>query len=211
MNKLGEIIIFCEGKSDQRFLRDFIKVNYNIEITDEELKKNQKIRCLDGWQNLEKLKSTITEEYSNYTSLIFLDADDDRVQGKAGKLETDKFVDDLMSRWNWKKYDKYIFPNNQDNGEIEDFFEKIINPKNNNIFGCWIALNKCLSNNYYTWNSTKKAKIYFYHEVLLSDITKCKEENRNFTDTDIWEALNNVNDNLYLKNLKSFLDKYINE
>lgn len=38
------IRIFCEGISDQRFLRDFLKVHYNIDISDKELKDNKLIQ-----------------------------------------------------------------------------------------------------------------------------------------------------------------------
>ena len=90
LDNMDKVRIFCEGISDQRFLRDFIYLNYNIEITDDELNKQEKIyRLKGGWSELKKLKNKITEDYSEYTSLIFLDADDENTKEKAG-LEASK-------------------------------------------------------------------------------------------------------------------------
>lgn len=208
MSKLGKIRIFCEGKSDQRFLRDFIEINYNIRINDDELKGNRYIHNLGGWTNLKNVRTKITEELSDYTSLIFLDADDERVGEKAGFKATRNLVDDLMKQWKWTKYDTYIFPNNKDDGEVEDFFQNIINKDNNGIFDCWDDLEGCILNkneNYLL--PAKKTKIYLYHEVLLSDREKCKDANRDFKDKDLWDL--NYSTNHYLLNLKNFLDKYL--
>lgn len=68
------IRIFCEGISDQRFLRDFLKVHYEINVTDEDLKKNQYIENMGSWNKLKLLEQKIKESYSDYISLIFLDA-----------------------------------------------------------------------------------------------------------------------------------------
>ena len=56
---MENIRIFCEGVSDQRFLRDFIFLNYDIEISDKQLKKNEIIHNLGGWTNLKNLKNKI--------------------------------------------------------------------------------------------------------------------------------------------------------
>lgn len=209
---MNNVRIFCEGKSDQRFLRDFISVNYDINITDEELKKNQKIYCLEGWSKLENLKTTITENFSEYTSLIFLDADDEKTKGKKGLRETRSYVDGLMQNWNWNKYDAFVFPNNNEQtGEIEDFFENIIKQENKTIFDCWTDFENCLSKTKRFNIPAKKSKIYVYHEALHgnsnSEKNKCKDSGRDFKNTDLWCDLNS--DNPYLNSLRGFLDKYL--
>lgn len=205
---MDKIRIFCEGYSDQRFLRDFIFLNYEIEITDKQLKENNIIHRLnDGWTTLKILKERITEEFSDYTSLIFLDADDEKTIGKAGFDETNKHIDDLMQSWNWNNYDKYIFPNNKDlQGEVEDFLEKIINQNNSDIFECWNGFENCLKNNEKGYLiPAKKSKIYLYHETLLKN--KYKDPERDFKDSNLWDL--NVNTNEYLVPLKEFLDKHL--
>lgn len=210
---MEKVRFFCEGYSDQRFLRDFIEMNYGISITDKDLKDNKFIHCLEGWTNLSNLETKITEEFSEYTSLIFLDADDKNTVGKAGLEETIKFVDELMDRWKWTNYDKFIFPNNTEKeGEVEDFLERVINPKNSDIFECWNGFEDCLTKKGKAYNiPAKKSKIYLYHEVLHGSMSaekeKCKDKGRNFKDGNLWEL--DVEKNEYLKALKEFLDKYL--
>jgi hypothetical protein len=205
---MDKVRIFCEGHSDQRFLRDFIFLNYNIVISDDELKNNKKIhRLKHGWSTLKSLKITITEDNSDFISLIFLDADDKQTVGKAGIKETNQFIEELMESWNWKNYDKYVFPNNKDaEGEVEDFLEKIINKNNSDIFECWDSFENCLNNKEKRYLiPAKKSKIYLYHEALLKD--KFKDPERDFKDAKLWDL--DVNTNEYLKPLKTFLDQYL--
>jgi hypothetical protein len=210
---MDKVRIFCEGISDQRFLRDFIFLNYGIEISDKELNKNEFIHCLGGWTNLSNLKTKITDEFGEYFSLIFLDADDEATVGKRGLDETISYIDDLMTSWGWTNYDKFIFPNNNEKeGEVEDFLEKVINPKNADIFECWNGFEECLTKKGKGYNiPAKKSKIYVYHEVLHgntdADKKKCKDPNRNFKDGNLWDL--DVENNAYLKALKEFLDKYL--
>lgn len=205
------IRIFCEGKSDQRFLRDFLKVHYQIDISDKDLKDNKFIQNLESWNKLKSQKEKITESYSEYTSLIFLDADDEKVTDKPGFNETITFVNDLMSEWNWEKYDVFVLPNNQDNGTIEDLLENIINIKNKKIFDCWSGFEECLSKGNSLTIPAKKSKIYSYleclHGVTNQEKEKCKDANRDFQDENLWEIKNL--ENPYISKLKEFLDKHL--
>lgn len=208
-----KVRIFCEGLSDQRFLRDFLSINYDIEVTDQQLKKNEFIFCLGGWSNLAKLKEKITNELEDYISLFFLDADDIHTSDKNGYDETVRFVDDLMKEWNWNKYGLFVFPNNvEKTGEVEDFLEKIINPKNKDIFDCWDNFESCLKSKNQSYNlPAKKSKIYVYHEALhgnsSSEKEKCKDKSRDFKSITLWET--DVTKNDYLMSVKKFLDQYL--
>jgi hypothetical protein len=210
---MEKIRIFCEGISDQRFLRDFISLNYGFEITDNQLKKGEYIHCLNGWTNLKNLKNRITEENSEFTSVIFLDADDEHTNGKEGKEKTVCFVNDLMKSWNWEKYDLFVFPNNKEEfGEVEDFLEQIINMENNDIFECWNGFEECLTKKNKGYNiPAKKSKIYLYHEALHGNTNeeknKCKDKERNFNNTKLWET--DINKNESLMSVKQFLDQYL--
>ncbi len=210
---MDKVRIFCEGISDQRFIRDFLFLNYKIEISDKQLNNNEFIHCLGGWTNLTNLKERITEEFSEFKTLIFLDADDENTENKSGFKESAKFVDDLMKIWNWTNYDKFIFPNNsKEEGEVEDFLEKVINPKNSDIFECWNSFEECITKKGKGYNiPAKKSKIYVYHEVLHENTSagkeKCKDKKRNFQDANLWDL--DVINNTYLKTLKEFLDQYL--
>ncbi len=160
------IRIFCEGISDQRFLRDFIEIHYSIFISDKDLKSNEYIVNMGSWNRLKIQKPKITETFSDYTSLIFLDADDEKVAEKAGFDATIKFVKELMIDWNWTKYNVFVLPNHQDTGTVEDLLENIINIKHKNIFDCWTGFEKCLSIDVSLTIPAKKSKIYSYLECL---------------------------------------------
>lgn len=205
------IRIFCEGISDQRLLRDFLKVHYNIDISDEDLKKNKFIENMGSWNKLPSLDLKIKESYSDYTSLIFLDADDEKVTDKPGFEATIKFVTKLMTAWNWTKYDIFVLPNHQDKGTVEDLLENVINKKHSQIFECWNEFENCLSKDKSLTIPAKKSKIYSYleclHGVTNQEKDKCKDPNRDFQDENLWDIKNL--ENPYILKLKEFLDKHL--
>lgn len=205
------IRIFCEGISDQRFLRDFLKVHYDIDISDKELNDNKLIQNLRSWNKLKIQKEQITETFSEYTSLIFLDADDEKVIDKAGFNATIQFVTELMATWNWSKYDIFVLPNHQDTGTVEDLLENVINKKHSQIFECWNEFENCLSKDKSLTIPAKKSKIYSYleclHGVTNQEKDKCKDPNRDFQDESLWDIKNL--ENPYILKLKTFLDKHL--
>jgi hypothetical protein len=205
------IRLFCEGISDQRFLRDFLKIHYDINISDEDLKKNKYIENMGSWNKLTSLELKIKERYSDLISLIFLDADDEKVIDKPGFEATVKFVTELMTEWNWTKYDIFVLPNNQDSGTVEDLLENVINKKHSHIFECWNEFENCLSKDELLTIPAKKSKIYSYleclHGVTNKEKDKCKDPNRDFQDESLWEIRNL--ENPYIKKLKEFLDKHL--
>lgn len=205
------IRIFCEGISDQRFLRDFLKVHYEINISDEDLKKNQFIENMGSWNKLKSLEQKIKESHSDYTSLIFLDADDEKVIDKPGFDATIKFVTELMATWNWLKYDIFVLPNHQDAGTVEDLLENVINKQHSQIFDCWNEFENCLSKDKSLTIPAKKSKIYSYleclHGLTNQEKDKCKDSYRDFQDENLWEIRNLKNP--YILKLKEFLDKHL--
>ena len=204
--------IFCEGISDQRFLRDFLKVHYNIDISDNQLNKNEFIIKMGSWNKLNTQELKITEDFLEYTSLIFLDADDEKVIDKAGFKKTYAFVQNLMTEWNWKKYNLFVLPNDHDNGNIENLLENIINTKHSRIFECWNEFENCLSKDSSLTIPAKKSEIYSYleclHGVTNKEKDKCKDSHRDFKDENLWEIRNL--ENPYILKLKTFLDQYLN-
>ena len=205
------IRIFCEGISDQRFLRDFLEVHYKISISDESLKENKLIHNLGSWNKLKDRKGRITDENSDYYSLIFLDADDEKVTDKPGFDATVTFVTELMETWNWSKYGVFVLPNHKDKGTVEDLLENVINKQHAQIFDCWSEFENCLSKNKSLTIPAKKSKIYSFleclHGVTNQEKDKCKDPNRDFQDENLWE-IRNLN-NPYIKKLKDFFDLYI--
>ena len=205
------IRIFCEGISDQLFFRYFLKIHYGVAISDKELNDNKLIQNLDSWNKLKVQKPQITESFSEYTSLIFLDADDEKVKEKPGFKATIDFVTELMTAWNWTKYDIFVLPNHQDKGTVEDLLENVINKKHSQIFECWSEFENCLSKDKSLTIPAKKSKIYCYleclHGVTNKEKDKCKDSLRDFQDENLWD-IKNI-ENPYILKLKTFLDKHL--
>ncbi|MGA9637879.1 hypothetical protein, partial [Flavobacterium sp.] len=156
-------------------------------------------------------KQQITEAFSEYSSLIFLDADDEKVTDKPGFEATIKFVKDIMTVWDWTKYDVFVLPNHCDTGTVEDLLEKVINKKHSQIFECWNEFENCLSKDNSLTIPAKKSKIYSYleclHGVTNKEKDKCKDAYRDFQDENLWDIKDL--ENPYILKLKTFLDKHL--
>jgi len=201
------IRIFVEGDADVKFIKDIILHFYNIQLTNNDIVKT------DGWANIkskkekgEHIRNKLLENIDGVNLIIF-DADDDF---KLRKSEIEK----------WKNlfnldFEMFLFPNNKDNGELENLLEDIIKVENKPIFDCWGKYEKCLE----AFSSmreipltipAKKSKIYSYIETLVgnsnSEKEKIKDRNRDFLNTKHWE-LNSYG----VIPLKTFLDKYMKD
>jgi len=198
---LPKVRFCCEGKLDRRLIREILRLNYNIEISDKELEENNIIHNLGGYPGLKKVNKKITDEWSDYTSLIFLDADDVRTTEKSGRNKTIAYVENIMKGWNWEKFDLFVFPNNQsETGTIEDLVEEIVlkNDKNDAFFECWSNFERCLKINFSTLS--KKSKLYTLRECFYGR----PQNDFQFGDENLWD-LNSVG----LKPLMQFLDNHL--
>jgi len=203
-----QIKIFVEGVADIKFLSDFILFKYGINLDKEVIVETK------GWTNIynedsagEFIKNKMIENSDNNgTNLLIFDADKDF------KLRLQEIVE-----WKTKlklDFEIFLWPNNNESGDLETVLEKIINQKNSPIFDCWDTYEKCLSSKTIEGRAkpltipAKKTKIYGYLEALLgeskSQKEKIKERNRDYKITDFW----NLNSE-YLYPLSDFLDKYI--
>ena len=107
------------------------------------------------------------------------------------------------------EFELFLFPNNQDPGELEDLLESIINPNNHSIFECWehyeqelVTLNIPGRTPPPLTTPAKKTKIYGYLEALLFKNQKeqIKEKKRDYENALHWNL-----DAEYLEPLKVFL------
>ena len=197
--------IFVEGDADVKFIKDVVWYFYGKQLN------NNDLNSTGGW---DKIKSQKNEgelirnkliENADGKNLIIFDADNDY---KTRKIEIEKWRDVYKL-----DFELFLFPNDKDNGELEDLLEKIIKPENKPIFDCWVEYEKCLG----TFSAkrtqpltipAKKSKIYSYVETLVgssnSEKEKIKDRNRDFSNEEHW-ALNS-ND---LCPIKMFLDRYL--
>jgi len=184
------INIFVEGIADEKFIKDYLSY-LNISNDFKVIKTNGKDNLLDFLNIFEK--NTDLEG----VNLIVFDADEDFNERKQEILNFREF--------NNIDFELFLFPNNEDKGDLETLLENIIPEDNKNIINCWDNYENCIGK--LSKNLTipaNKTKIYAYLEVLLGktqeEKKKIKERSRDYKNKKHW----NLNSD-YLLNLKNFL------
>ena len=108
--------IFVEGKADRKFVADFIRFLFEINYLDE-------IINLDGKDGIAKAKNTFNENTDmNGTNLLIFDADEDF---KIKFAELNRIKAELEIN-----FEIFLFPDNNDKGELEHLLSNIILIKN---------------------------------------------------------------------------------
>lgn len=145
--------IIVEGKEDLFFLK-----NYLSHIEKDSLSID--LERINGKTNLDKeyIRSSIDE---GLEIIIVFDANEDT------KKEVSKKLQGL-------EYKLFLFPDNSNNGNIEDLLEQIILPDEQGIFECFENYEKCLKEKNYPLPD-KKAKIYSYKKTLGALAEKHRE------------------------------------
>lgn len=181
---MKKIIFYVEGISDEVFLKSILNRidNYQYEII-----------TVGGWEKIVLAKNSF--KYNNdlgYKNIIFFDADADskkRREEILSKFEDIKLIDDI-----------FLFPDNENPGDLETILLSIINPKNTSINDCFDEYKKCIESlsidNSYLDNKTK---VFTYLSLLNK---KAKEQNRDYSDPDAW----NLEHDLILK-----IEQYLNK
>lgn len=183
-----KVCIFVEGKQDSNFLKSYVGyLGYELpEIIPIEGKDNLKGNRLEIAKKLDEEDARV---------LIVFDADDDYGKTKSEVKRTiqDKVhINDGNSRLEF-----FLFPNNQDPGNLEDLLEKAIKPEHLGVFDCFEAYKECLGERDTSYvRPNKKAKIYAYKEALGA----MKKEKKHPFSPEYWDF-----DNASLDSLKRFL------
>lgn len=153
-----KVCIFVEGKEDSNFLESYVGyLGYEL----------PEIRPIGGKDNLKGNRLEIAKKLDEEDArvLIVFDADDDygKTKDEAKRTIQDKVqVNDGNSR-----LDFFLFPNNQDSGNLEDLLEKIIKSEHKGIFDWFEAYKECLTERDPSYlHPDKKAKIYTYKQSL---------------------------------------------
>jgi hypothetical protein len=216
------IRIFVEGIADVKFMTDYIShIVYGAtvdiykksegkvaHITMPENKEIE-INSLDGWTNLQNRHNELKK---NSKTLLIFDADKSDNNG-GGYTERKTAIENILHGFDLT-CPLFLFPNNQDDGALEDLLEQIIPIGNRPILNCWNAYERCLQSKSIDGRvkplttPARKTKIYGYLEALLDatneDKKKIKESNREYLNADHWNL--NVE---YLNPLKEFLLQHL--
>lgn len=211
--------IWVEGKADQKFLADVLKVWFGLafdhkrfECKEEARRIDLKIRDLGGKNAFltEKNSRDFKDNLLNgVTNLVILDADVlAKQRSMIAMVKGDLGID----------FPFFLLPDNIRDGELENLLEEIIHPDNQTIFACWTDYETCLKNQdnptrpgHKFTIPAKKSKIYSYLEVLMgeSDSEKelVKDPKRDFTIRNHW--ILDETQKPVLKPLKEFLQKHL--
>lgn len=185
-----KVCIFVEGEQDSNFLKSYVAyLGYEL----------PEIISIDGKNNLKGNRLEIAKKLYEEEArvLIIFDADDDYGETKS---ETKRTIQDKVQVNSENSYlDFFLFPNNQDSGNLEDLLEKIIKPEHKGVFDCFEAYKQCLTERGTSYfHPDKKAKIYAYKEALGA----MEKDKKHHFSQEYWDFRNR-----YLDPLKHFLSR----
>lgn len=199
---MDSIKTFVEGKSDRQLIKACVETWFNHKLTDAE------IVLTGGWTNVatDQVKNQMMTNEG--VSLFILDADKDCESRR-------KEVLGILDAYDLP-YKLFLFPNDKDNGAVEDLLMNIINSQNEPILDCWDKYVQCLKTKKIEGRTkpltipARKSEVYCYMETLLGETKKEKElikdENRDFKNEELWDLGNPA-----LEPLKNFLKPYFPE
>ncbi|WQR93798.1 hypothetical protein E5D89_01820 [Helicobacter pylori] len=155
MTNKKEILIFVEGPSDRFFLEVYL---FYLYFQEKFPIKNFKVQNVDGKGNLSKRLLEI-EKYDK--TLIIFDADQNY---ESNKKEILKIVS--KTKQTILEEQIFLFPNNQDNGDLEDLLLKIA--KHEEFMNCFESYLDCIKKqeHYKPIKNIRKSKWYAYLEAL---------------------------------------------
>jgi len=183
------VSIFVEGKADKRFLEDFISFHLGKD-------KFENLSFIDvrGKDSIHLAKNEfIKNSNQEGTNLLIFDADSDYKE-RVKELENQK--QDLGI-----DFELFLFPNNNESGDLEILLLKLTVDKHQGIFECFKPFNDCLLGKDSSYNVPDlKTQVFSY---LSFQNLESKEEKRDYLN-DSW----NLN-NEYAKPLLDFLKKYL--
>ncbi|NHB27060.1 hypothetical protein EXS95_00695 [Helicobacter pylori] len=170
-----KILIYTEGKSDRNFLGwylNFLKCEDRFDIFDIEGKDK-----LISDEFLKKIGKILNNEHQTYKQVcIIFDADKKESQesdaGFDNKLE--HICEKLKEKGiNFPREQIFLFPNNQDDGDLETLLLKIA--KHDEFLKCFEGYLECIKSkeHYKPIKNIRKNMLYAYLEALgLENLTK---------------------------------------
>ncbi|PUD43038.1 hypothetical protein C2R92_00955 [Helicobacter pylori] len=157
-----EILILVEGPSDKVFLEVYLYFLEDLPI------KNFKVRSTNGKNNLSSTLLLETEKYAK--TLIIFDADikEENRESDAGFDNRLKHIREEFQEKgiDFPKEQIFLFPNNQDDGDLETLLFKIA--KHDEFLKCFEGYLECIkSKEYYKpIKNIRKNMLYAYLEVF---------------------------------------------
>ncbi|MFP6195416.1 DUF3226 domain-containing protein [Helicobacter pylori] len=163
-----KILIYTEGKSDRNFLGwylNFLKCQDHFDMLDIEGKD----KLISG-EFPEKIRKILNNEHQTYKQVcIIFDADKKESQeSDAGFDNKLKYIREKFKekRIDFPREQIFLFPNNQDDGDLETLLLKIA--KHDEFLKCFEGYLECIKSkeHYKPIKNIRKSKWYAYLEVL---------------------------------------------
>ncbi len=214
-----KILIYTEGKSDRNFLGwylNFLECNDHFDIFDTEGKD----KLISG-DFLEKIKKILKNKHQTYKQVCII-FDADKKESQESDADFDNKLKHICEKFkekgiNFSREQIFLFPNNQDDGDLEDLLLEIANHKE--FINCFESYLDCIKKkkNYKPIKNIRKSKWYAYLEALGLENLYTK---KNIFDTEgkvkdqykgDYEKLQEVIgfDSKSLVPLKNFLERFV--
>jgi len=180
---MAGVKLFIEGVADQKFLTDIIFNSFGKKLVDQDFNR------LGGYTGIDNVDIDFrSNSDSGGTNLLFLDTDYPDTNGGFERRLRETLAKKTQLSID---FSLFLFPNHQDDGDLEVLLERIINPVHQDIFDCWADYEGCLSARHRDYTvPARKTKIYGYMEALhgisKSQKEKAKEQNRDYLNTAHW-------------------------
>lgn len=193
---MKDVIIVTEGKSDIKFLQDYVEEHFSLLLPLESFIDNSS-NSLTQATSVNNIRLSID---SGKEVLLIFDADNPDYDGTLKYLKEQKKKFSL-------EFKTFLFPNNKDKGNLEMLLRSIVSESKKPVFACIEQYSSCLSktNIEHLRNFDIKAQMYVFVDSF--DIGgKGKEEKRNYREKELWNLHHN-----YLLPLRDFLTPYFAE
>ncbi|BDA03204.1 hypothetical protein OHP003_04790 [Helicobacter pylori] len=163
-----KILIYTEGKSDRNFLGrylNFLKCEDHFDIFDIEGKD----KLISG-EFLEKIDKILKNKHQTYKQVCII-FDADKKESQESDADFDNKLKHICEKFkekgiNFPREQIFLFPNNQDDGDLETLLLEIANHKE--FINCFESYLDCIKKkeHYKPIKNIRKSKWYAYLEAL---------------------------------------------
>ncbi len=192
----NKVTIFVENiKIDKDFINFLLFSRYGFVLSVQDIGGFVNMSGI-GKEKTENEQKFIESTDGGYTNLLFEDAD--YKNNSSYGFEKQKERLDILSKE--LKFEYFLFPNNQNDGNIETLLENCLHPSKKDITVCLENFYSCVESK--GLNAKRPKDYHKYWNVIQPYLQK--DGKLDFSDTTIWW----IGGNRYLQPLIDFLDRF---
>ena len=169
-----EPIFIVEGKADEKFLQDFIKVKFGIELREGSF-------IVTGGNSLRKDRLSILANNTRGIKQLVIFDSDKSVENTRTRITSE------AKELGLEIQGQFYFPNNADPGNLETLLISAINPDCQGVLDCIDQYGRCLEEKPVPGLRTfdEKSKVYIYVDSFEAGGSG-KEDGRDYTEPRLW-------------------------